>query len=121
MQIASSTRGTHFPQPSRPVSADQISSAITTCPPVSTGYSGRIADTTAKSVEAVASATFISQPHNSGGWMPDFHSMSRLSLIGLLLLQAGCSTTSLRNLFSWNRGGDYHTLGGAGKAVRKEG
>ena len=43
--------------------------------------------------------------------MPDFHSMSRLSLIGLLLLlQAGCSTTSLRNLFSWNRRGDYHTL-----------
>lgn len=43
--------------------------------------------------------------------MPDSHSMSRLSLIGLLLLlQAGCSTTSLRNLFSWNRRGDYHTL-----------
>jgi hypothetical protein len=43
--------------------------------------------------------------------MPDLHSMSRLSLIGLLLLlQTGCSTASLRNLFSWNRRGDYHTL-----------
>lgn len=35
---------------------------------------------------------------------------SRLSLIGLLLLvQTGCSTTSVRNLFSWHRQGAYHS------------
>jgi hypothetical protein len=37
--------------------------------------------------------------------------LSTLSLIGLLLiLQAGCTTSSMRNLFSWNRKSEYHTL-----------
>ncbi|MFM7055357.1 MAG: hypothetical protein ACKO2P_00395 [Planctomycetota bacterium] len=43
--------------------------------------------------------------------MFDSRPLPRLSLIGLLLLlQAGCTTSSLRNLFSWNRRSEFHTL-----------
>lgn len=44
--------------------------------------------------------------------MPDSLRLPRLFIPGLLLLllQTGCSTSSLRNLFTFNRSDEYHTL-----------
>lgn len=48
----------------------------------------------------------------TGGRMPDSLRLPRLFIPGLLLLllQTGCSTSSLRNLFTFNRSDEYHTL-----------
>ena len=47
----------------------------------------------------------------SGGCMSNIRCFFRLLFVGLLLLaETGCSTTSLKNLFVWNRKSDFHTI-----------